>query len=375
MAIEKRGTGYRVYWRNPSTGRIERSPGGLPLREARKLDSLMKHKLAHERDSFTRAEPTTPDGGLTVTQVFHAYLIARQMSPRNSALTLSHFRPCDAEIGNVAVVDLTPAHMRKMVAVHRESGVSQLTLNRRVSIIKAALAWAEAEELAGPSPIRSFKCPRGPEKQTIPPSPAEVRKILEVAPPHVRRAVILAYHLGVRVGPSELFSMVWENVDMERRVVHVRAARKNDKIIWRELGISASLAPLLASWGDSDGWKGPMVRYAGKAVGSIRKAWASTLAAAGITRELTPYSLRHAFATYALSAGADVGAVAKVMGHSSTAMIHKHYQHVLDSQRRQVMESLPNVLGIQDGIQQAGLDGHVPTGFCIPLNDDKQIKQ
>lgn len=50
---------------------------------------------------------------------------------------------------------------------------------------------------------------------------------------------------------------------------------------------------------------------------------------------------------YAFRAG-DIGALAKIMGHSSTAMIHRHYQHVLDSQRRQVTDSLPKIVDIQE---------------------------
>lgn len=373
MAVRKRGTSFQVYWRDPLTG--ERKSQTVPsLKEARKLDALMKFRKEHERETFTQKEPPKPDG-LTVEDAVYAYLKSKQFTPANLRFTISHARPCLAEIGQVQVADLTLAHMRKMVAVFKDAGLKQNGINRKVSIIKAALTWAEVEELAGPNPIARFSCPRGEDEKIVPPTPAEVRRILAVAPPHVHRAVLLSFYLGVRVGASELFGITWENVDMERGVVHVRSAKKNKAVAWRELGISAALAPSLASWGALDGWKGPLVHYEGHAIGHMRRAWASTLAAAGITRSLTPYSLRHAFATYALSAGADVGAVAKVMGHSSTAMIHRNYQHVLDSQRRQVMESLPDLLGTQLGTQQGLGSGEVPLGFCVPTNVKDELKQ
>lgn len=373
MAIRKRGPNYQVYWRNPITGERE-CQACATLKEARKMDSLVKHRKEHEREEFTQAEPPRPDG-LTVEDVFYAYLKSKQFTPINAAHTISHARPCLAEIGMVQVADLTAAHMRKMVAVFKAAGLKQNGINRKVSIVKAALTWAEGEELAGPNPIARFSCPRGEDEKIVPPSPAEVRRILAVAPPHVHRAVLLSFYLGVRVGTSELFGITWENVDMERGVVHVRSARKNKAVAWRELGISAALAPFLLTWGTLDGWTGPLVHYEGHAIGHMRRAWASTLEAAGITRPLTPYSLRHAFATYALSAGADVGAVAKVMGHSSTAMIHRNYQHVLDSQRRQVMESLPDLLGTQLGTQPGQPGGIVTSGFSVPTDTENKLKQ
>jgi integrase len=253
--------------------------------------------------------------------------------------------------------------------------MKQNGINRKVSIIKAALTWAEEEELAGPNPIARFKCPRGEDEKMVPPSPAEVRRILAVAPPHILRAVLLSFYLGVRVGASELFRIGWEHVDLERGVVHVRSARKNKAVAWREVGIAPALAPLLAAWGDKDAWTGPLVHYEGHAIGHMRRAWATTLAAAGITRPMTPYSLRHAFATYALEGGADIGALAKVMGHSSTAMIHRNYQHVLDSQRRQVTAALPNVTDIQARHTAGEENQGGAAGFCMSQVNEVKLKQ
>lgn len=375
MAIRKRGSNYQVYWRNPLTGAQE-VQACATLKEARKLDSLVKHRKEHERESFTQDTPPARADGMTVEDVVYAHLKSKQITPLNLAHTISHARPCLSEIGQVQVSDLTKHHMRELVKAMRATGVTQLTLNRRISIIKAALTWAaEDEELIETNPVAQFKCPRGEEKKTVPPSPAEARRILAVAPPHVYRAVLLSFYLGVRVGPSELFKLTWEYVDMERGVVNVPAAKKNKTVSWREVGISADLAPLLMSWGEADGWQGPLVHYDGHAITHMKRAWASTLKAAGIERSLTPYSLRHAFATYALSNGADIGALAKIMGHSSTAMIHRHYQHVLDSQRRQVTDSLPKIVDIQERHTATPADALDSSPFCMSTDADIELKQ
>ncbi len=44
--------------------------------------------------------------------------------------------------------------------------------------------------------------------------------------------------------------------------------------------------------------------------------------------KLTAYFLRHTFATDALANGVPDAQVAKLLGHSGTAMLHRHYAHL-----------------------------------------------
>jgi len=45
---------------------------------------------------------------------------------------------------------------------------------------------------------------------------------------------------------------------------------------------------------------------------------------------VTAYGVRHTFATDALSRGVPDAHVASLLGHSSTAMLHKHYSHLTE---------------------------------------------
>jgi len=90
-----------------------------------------------------------------------------------------------------------------------------------------------------------------------------------------------------------------------------------------------------------------IISYKGQPIQSIKTAWKGCKERAGISRRIRLYDLRHAFATETIAAGADVKAVSDIMGHSTTAMIHRHYQHVVDEQKRKVVASVPDKIVLQ----------------------------
>lgn len=364
MAIKHlpgRALPYRVYWRNPFTGKIQ-TKHVATLADARKLDSLIKHQIQHDPETLRPEDAPEPTTIMTVESIVWAHLRTKKMKPENLRETIYHAQPVLSRVGAVPVADLKKAHLRDVVAVMRESGLAATTINRRIAIIKAALNWAEAEELIEVNPVRSFSAPRGQNIQIPPPSPSELEAMLSVAMPHIQRVIIMGLSFGVRVGPSELFSIKWEHVDLFRWIMRVWSADKNMNRQYRDLKIRESLRPIFAEWREQDAASGAehLINWHHGQVKSIKRAWKETMDKAGITRRIRPYDLRHAHATEALANGADVKAVAENMGHSDTTMIYRHYQHVLVRQREAALESVPTLV-----IRNGNTNGHISADFCI----------
>ena len=63
---------------------------------------------------------------------------------------------------------------------------------------------------------------------------------------------------------------------------------------------------------------------------------------AGITKRVSSHTARHTFATLALSNGADIYTVSKLLGHSDIR-VTQIYAKIIDSKKDDVANKLPNI--------------------------------
>lgn len=343
MALRKRNTPlpYQVYWNNPVTGtRESKSFSTKPAAE--KFDAEIKYRLKYEKQSFAPEAYQPEQNSLTLEHLYILYLRDKNFSEHDLARQLSHMKPIMELLGGQAVKDISKQHLMNTLSALRSSKISDTTVRNRMAMLRAVLNWGYEKELTPHIPFV-----RLPKPSTVPVPPlsvTEVQTILEKAAPHLRRVIVLGFNLGVRIGQSELLKLRWDTFDLEIGLVRAPSAKRQQGA-WREIIIKDSLLPILKQWQDEDRsincqW---VINYKGRQITRISTSWQSALKKAGITRRIRPYDLRHAFATHALAEGADIKAVAELMGHTTPTMIYHHYQHVLNKQRRAAVEAIPDL--------------------------------
>lgn len=355
MAIryrEGRASPWQCYWNNPFTGKRE-SESFNTEEDAKKHDSLVKHRLRFERESFRKEDAEQVDGscGLTLEACYLQYLKHKKFSKKALEWQMDAMRVPLQKIGSLQITAVQGFHLVGIMKELQSHPVKAVTVRGRLSVLRTVLRWCSGSGFCEPIPFP--KLPPAHYERFIPPTPEEIATIIQVAAPHIVRVIVLGAQCGVRVGPSEMLRLTWNDVDLVRRVLRVHGAKKNHAAPWREVPIRESLVPFFEAWQAEDAVTGTMhlISYKGHSLKKIQTAWDHALRRAGITRRIRPYDLRHAFATDLIAGGVDVGTVSKLMGHSSPTMILTHYQYVMDKQKRAAVEALPDI-------------GNVPNMMC-----------
>jgi site-specific recombinase XerD len=158
------------------------------------------------------------------------------------------------------------------------------------------------------------------------------------------RAIIsLLYSSGLRV--SELVSLNRDSINLKRREFRVRGKGQKDRPVF----ISEDAARLVEAYcqARTDSLKPLFIRYGGSeqidnsgdygrlTPRSIQRAVSHYAKLAGITKSVTPHTLRHSFATDLLMNGADLRSVQTMLGHSNIATT-QIYTHVTDPHLKEI---------------------------------------
>lgn len=345
MAIEHRKhktkpTTYRVYWTNPIT-KVREHQSFESLTEATAYDAAIQLRLERDPLSFKERPKQMTFKDLSALYIQKKALAASTFR----SLTYSLPANINCLIPNKNILDLTLEDVKRLEDIWEEKGLKANSRYAMFTIIKSILNWGVSKGHIPSNPLSNWKVARGHDEVIPPITKKELDLIYSNASPHIKRVIILVTSLGCRVGQSELFKLRWEHINWEEKLVYVTSAGKNKKIVRRDIFMSDKLESYLLKWYREDEGKNSDDRYIvyyktnKKSLQTIFVGWKKALRASGITRRIRPYDLRHLFATRTLSAGAPIKAVAETMGHANPTMILRTYQHVLNKDRRAVIES------------------------------------
>jgi integrase/recombinase XerC len=227
--------------------------------------------------------------------------------------------------------DLAKVHypqIRNWIVTLVEQGVSNRSINRKISSLKAYYRFLQKTGDIEFSPLTKHKALKTSSKIQVPFSEAEITQVLEQIDTsdfeglRDRLIVELFYTTGIR--RIELIELKLDDVNLAGRHIKVLGKRQKERIIPLLPGVIANLEIYIGKRADVTAReKTPNLfvskngiklyeslvyriinNYFSKVSGKIKRS---------------PHILRHSFATHLLNQGANLNAVKELLGHSSLA--------------------------------------------------------
>jgi integrase/recombinase XerD len=271
--------------------------------------------------------PRTVDAYRRDLERFAAYLITRSVR-----------RPAD----------VTATDLREFVYHLKDLGLQPSSIRRNVSALRTYFAYLLAEGIVVADPTDRVELPRAWRRLPDVLGRDDIARILDAPDPSDRlfwrdKALLeFAYASGVRVG--ELITVKSRDVDLQEGLALVFGKGSRERIV--PLGRPAlqalivylrEIRPALArNRGEGAVFLNargtPLTRM------GVWKILRKHVDRAGITKRVTPHTLRHSFATHLLEGGADLASVQEMLGHAdiSTTQIYTHVEreYLRDVHRR-----------------------------------------
>jgi len=228
-----------------------------------------------------------------------------------------------------------------LAALHRR-GLDPTSVARKLAAVRSFYRLLVRRGVVERNPAREVRGPR-PARKLVGFLPIDetdalvgARALAGAARERDVAILEMLYATGLRV--SELAGLDLESVDRDARTVRVLGKGRKERIV--PYGVAAARA-LEAYLGRRSTRSGPVfTRARGGRLGvrSIRAVVGRAAAAAGVTRRVTPHTLRHTFATHLLDAGADLRVIQELLGHSRLSTTQR-YTHVGADQLMKVYDA------------------------------------
>jgi integrase/recombinase XerC len=232
-----------------------------------------------------------------------------------------------------------------------DKGLSKTSVARALAAVRSLYRWLAQEGVVEQNPAKLVSTPRLPKKLPRVPTIEEMNSMLDGKMPEVasfperdRLMFELLYGCGIR--NSELVGINLDDISLSNEAILIRGKGKKERYVpfggsalgalsvylpWRQRllatlrSTSENLAKIAAQ---PKGTPALLINQRGgrlttRSVGRIIKRIAT---AKGLSPDVHPHTLRHAFGTHMLEEGADLRAIQELLGHERLATTQRYTQ-------------------------------------------------
>src|SRR5215510_7519560 len=226
-----------------------------------------------------------------------------------------------------------------------EKGLSKTSVARSLAAVRSLYRWLAREGVVEQNPAKLVATPKLPKKLPRVPTIEEMNSVLDGQMPETaafperdRLMLELLYGCGIR--NSELTGINLDDIRLSAEAILIRGKGKKERYVPFGESVKVALSAYLPTRQAvlSDGHKNSNAllinqrggRLTTRSVGRIIKKIA---VAKGLSPDVHPHTLRHAFGTHMLEEGADLRAIQELLGHERLATTQRYTQlstkHVL----------------------------------------------
>jgi len=219
-----------------------------------------------------------------------------------------------------------------------DKGLSKTSVARALAAVRSLYRWLAQEGVVEQNPAKLVSTPRLPVKLPRVPTIEELNSVLDGKMPEVasfperdRLLFELLYGCGIR--NSELVGINLEDIRVTNEAILIRGKGKKERYVPFGESVRSALAAYLP-WRQQllatlkRGTPALLINQRGgrlttRSVGRIVKRIA---VAKGLSPDVHPHTLRHAFGTHMLEEGADLRAIQELLGHERLATTQRYTQ-------------------------------------------------
>lgn len=226
-----------------------------------------------------------------------------------------------------------------------EKGLSKTSVARSLAAIRSLYRWLAQEGVVEQSPAKLVATPKLPKRLPRVPTIEEMNLVIEGALPEVaafpeRDKLMFELLYGCGIRNSELTGINLDDIRASAEAILIRGKGKKERYVpFGEMvhtALKAYLPQRQKLLDESRRNSGALLinqrggRLTTRSVGRIIKKIA---VAKGLSPDVHPHTLRHAFGTHMLEEGADLRAIQELLGHERLATTQRYTQlsmkHVL----------------------------------------------
>jgi integrase len=287
--------------------------------------------------------PTVRDAGLAwMDRAEAGEIVNRSGDPYKPSALRGYRRDLEQRIipalGPSKLADVKLGDLQRLAERWRMEGMSASSIRNAFLPLRAIYRYHAAVDGLTANPTRGLQLPAVRGRRDRIASPKEAAALLAALPEGERAVWGTAFYGGLRRG--ELRALPWEDVNLARGVIHVRAgwddleglvgtkSRAGERVV----PINARLRDLLVEHGlqtrRSTGLVFGRDAELPFSPGTVSKRAAKAWKKAKLSG-VTLHEARHTFASLMIAAGANAKQVQAYMGHASIAITYDLYGHLL----------------------------------------------